>query len=229
MDLYLESTIWCKNWGRESYSLILEESNTLPRSPLPLSHTMWWVGRSFVIHSPHSSLHSCHEWMSPRCWTPGSATDAVLAVWLVLVTRHGHADAEGNQQLCVMHQAWRQLYQRPNVTDHSHHTCGVVTCWLYQNWDHNGLDQLWNLVNFWSLVFCNHFMKHVMVYMTPDQTAKTVAKFLWQGFILIFGALASSWVTEGPTVKAISSESFASLWAYRRLGLHLTMLKPKDR
>ena len=38
------------------------------------------------------------------------------------------------------------------------------------------------------LGFCNHFMKHVMAYMTPDQTAKTTAKFLWWGYISIFGA-----------------------------------------
>ena len=29
-----------------------------------------------------------------------------------------------------------------------------------------------------------------MVYMTPDQTAKTVAKILWQGYISIFRAPA---------------------------------------
>ena len=40
------------------------------------------------------------------------------------------------------------------------------------------------------LVFQDHFMKHIMVYVTPNQTAKTVAKFLYQGNILIFGALA---------------------------------------
>ena len=40
------------------------------------------------------------------------------------------------------------------------------------------------------LVFQDHFMKHVMAYMTPNQTAKTVAKFLYQGYILILGALA---------------------------------------
>ena len=40
------------------------------------------------------------------------------------------------------------------------------------------------------LVFCDHFMKHVMAYMNPNQTVMTVAKFLWQGYILIFGALA---------------------------------------
>ena len=32
-------------------------------------------------------------------------------------------------------------------------------------------------------------MKHVMAYVTPNQTAKMVAKFLYQGYISIFGAL----------------------------------------
>ena len=33
-----------------------------------------------------------------------------------------------------------------------------------------------NVVNL--SVFCDHFTKHVMAYVTPSQTAKTVAKFL---------------------------------------------------
>ena len=40
------------------------------------------------------------------------------------------------------------------------------------------------------LVSQDHFMKHIMAYMTPDQTAKTVTKFLYQGYISIFGAPA---------------------------------------
>ena len=40
------------------------------------------------------------------------------------------------------------------------------------------------------LVFQDHFTKHVLAYVTPDQTAKTIAKFLYQGYILIFGAPA---------------------------------------
>ena len=40
------------------------------------------------------------------------------------------------------------------------------------------------------LVFKDHFMKHVLAYVTLNQTAKTVTKFLHQGYILIFGALA---------------------------------------
>ena len=38
------------------------------------------------------------------------------------------------------------------------------------------------------LVFQDHFMKHELAYVTPDQTAKTVTKFLYQGYISIFGA-----------------------------------------
>ena len=40
------------------------------------------------------------------------------------------------------------------------------------------------------LVFQDHFTKHVLAYITLNQTTKTVAKFLYQGYISIFGAPA---------------------------------------
>ena len=40
------------------------------------------------------------------------------------------------------------------------------------------------------LVYQDHFMKHVLAYVTPDQTVKTLTKFLYGGYISIFGALA---------------------------------------
>ena len=42
------------------------------------------------------------------------------------------------------------------------------------------------------LVFQDHFMKHVLVYVTPNQTVKTIAKFLYGGYISIFGAQPGS-------------------------------------
>ena len=42
------------------------------------------------------------------------------------------------------------------------------------------------------LVVQDYFTKHVLAYVTPDQTAKTVAKFLYGGYISIFGALGQS-------------------------------------
>ena len=40
------------------------------------------------------------------------------------------------------------------------------------------------------LVLQDHFMKYVLAYVTPDQTVKTIAKFLYGSFISIFRALA---------------------------------------
>ena len=40
------------------------------------------------------------------------------------------------------------------------------------------------------LVFQDHFMKHMLAYLIPDQTAKTITKFLYGGYISIFGAMA---------------------------------------
>ena len=40
------------------------------------------------------------------------------------------------------------------------------------------------------LVFQDHFTKHVLAYVTPNQTVKTIAKCLYGGYISIFGALA---------------------------------------
>ena len=39
------------------------------------------------------------------------------------------------------------------------------------------------------LVSQDHFMKHIMAYATPNHTAKTVAKFLYKGYISIFRAI----------------------------------------
>ena len=38
------------------------------------------------------------------------------------------------------------------------------------------------------LVFQDHFTKHVLAYVTPNQTAKTFAIFLYQGYISVSGA-----------------------------------------
>ena len=40
------------------------------------------------------------------------------------------------------------------------------------------------------MVFQDHFTKHVLAYVTPNQTVKTITKFLYGGYISIFGALA---------------------------------------
>ena len=65
------------------------------------------------------------------------------------------------------------------------------------------------------LVFQDHFMKHVLAYVTPNQLAKTVAKFLYQGYISIFRAWPGSWVTGVLTLWAVSSMSCARSLVWR--------------
>ena len=189
---------WCKYWGGKNYPLRVEEADVLPRSPLPLPHTNWWVG-SFAFHSPHGSSGSCHEWMSLVYWMPGSAVNSTFATCLVLVAQNGHTDAESNQQLWAMHPAWMHSYQSPIVTHHCYCSFGVATHWLYQYWDNYGVGLTPpNMVS--VLVFCDYFMKHIMAYMAPNQAAKTLLSFCSKDISQSLKHQPSSWVTEEPTL-----------------------------
>ena len=66
------------------------------------------------------------------------------------------------------------------------------------------------------LVFCDHFKRHFMAYVTPHQMAKSIAKFLWQGYISILRALAKLLSDGGAPLRATSSVSCVSSWAFGR-------------
>ena len=85
------------------------------------------------------------------------------------------------------------------------------------------------------LVFQDHFTKHVMAYVTPNQKAKTVVKFLYQGYILISGALArllnnwgvnfmSSIIDE--MCKLLSMKKLPHLTTQRWMGWWRGLIKP---
>ena len=59
------------------------------------------------------------------------------------------------------------------------------------------------------LVFQDNFMKHMLAYMTPDQSGKTVAKFLYGGSISIFGSLARFLSIRG---ASFTSNVIEELW-----------------
>ena len=67
------------------------------------------------------------------------------------------------------------------------------------------------------LVFQDHFMKHIMVYVTPNQTAKTVVKYLYHGYISICGALAKVL-----TLWAASLTRCVTSWVWRNCRPYLT-------
>ena len=159
--------------------------------------------------------------MLPRCWTPGPATDIVLATWPVLVARNGCSNAEGDQQLWAKHPVWRHLCQSPSVTHHCYCTIRVATHWLYQYWDDDGVGSTPKHGEHFCL--CDHFMIHVMVYVTLDQTVKTVAKFLWQDYISIFRApanLLSDWGANFESNIIIELCELMGIWKARTLPYH---------
>ena len=60
-------------------------------------------------------------------------------------------------------------------------------------------------------------MKHIMAYVTPNQTAKTVAKFLWQGYILIFGAPAKLLSDQGGNFESNIIKEVCELMGMRKV------------
>ena len=119
--------------------------------------------------------HQGQQWtlclLHDQFWWPGMTTQVQKAI--------------SNWEQCIQHEG----------------TCGKASMWPiivtaplellhvdFTSIEMMELDQPPNVVNI--LVFCDHFTKHLMAYVTPDQTVKTVAKFLWQVYISIFRGLA---------------------------------------
>ena len=67
------------------------------------------------------------------------------------------------------------------------------------------------------LVFQDHFTKHVLAYVTPDQTAKTIAKFLYKGYISVFGALARLLSDRGANFMSSVIEEMCKILGIKKL------------
>ena len=63
------------------------------------------------------------------------------------------------------------------------------------------------------LVFQDHFTKHVLAYVTPNQTVKTITKFLYGGYISIFGALARLMSDRGTSFTSSIIEELCKILA----------------
>ena len=61
------------------------------------------------------------------------------------------------------------------------------------------------------LVFQDHFTKHVLAYVTPDQTAKTITKVLYRGYISIFGAPARLLSDRGASFMSSVNEEMCKI------------------
>ena len=178
-------------------------------------NTQRWDWGSSTLHGPQGPL-GCHlEWVSPRCSHQGC--DCTLS----LLWEHFWWPGMTNQiqqsikscTCCLQHdgnvsKVPLQLIVATASLDllHVDFTNIEPTLELYR---------LPKVVN--VLVFKDHFMKHVLVYVTPDQTAKIVAKFHYQGYISIIGAparLLSDW---GATFMSSIIDEMCKLFSVKKL------------
>ena len=67
------------------------------------------------------------------------------------------------------------------------------------------------------LVFQDHFTKHVLAYVTPNQTAKTIAKILYRGYISIFGAPARLLSNRGASFTSSVIEEMCKVLGIKQL------------
>ena len=67
------------------------------------------------------------------------------------------------------------------------------------------------------LVFQEHFTKHMLAYVTPDQTAKTIAKFLYEGYTSIFGAPARLLSDRGASFTSNLTEELCKILGVKGL------------
>ena len=134
----------------------------------------------------------------------------------VLVAWHGSVGAEGDQWLWKVYSKLGCPSLGPITSYSGNLSFGAASCGFHWHWDDIGTRQLLHIVN--GLVFCDQFMRHIMAYVTPDQMAKTVAKFLWQ----FSDYWPNFWVTKELTLRATSPASCLSSWASGRQEVCLT-------
>ena len=67
------------------------------------------------------------------------------------------------------------------------------------------------------LVFQDHFMKYMLAYVTPNQTAKTIAKFLHWGYISVFGAPARLLSDRGDNFMSSVIEEMCKILGIKKL------------
>ena len=67
------------------------------------------------------------------------------------------------------------------------------------------------------LGFQHQFTKHVLAYVTPNQTAKTIAKYLYQGYISIFGTPARILSDKGANFMSSVIDEMCKILSMKKL------------
>ena len=169
-----------------------------------------WDWGSSTLLGPQGPLCQHLEWVSLRCdhtlsllwehfWWPGMTNQMQQSIKLCAhCLQH-----EGNLSKAPLHPI---VATAPMDLLHVDFTSIETTLEL------NRLPKVTNV-----LVFQDHFTKHVMAYVTPTQVPKTVAKFLYQGYISIFGALARLLSDWGANIMSSITDEMCKLLCMKKL------------
>ena len=120
-----------------------------------------------------------------------------------------------------MHPTQRHSSQSANIADHCHCSFGVATCGFCKYWDDYGARPTTKCGECFGLL-PSLYERHHGLY-DPHQTAKTVAKFLWQGYLSIFGSPAKILSNWGANFESnITKElwELMSIWKVRTSPYH---------
>ena len=141
--------------------------------------------RSPALCGPQGTLCSHIEWLAPRWGHQGC--DCILSLlwecfWWSGMTNQVQQSIK-SWTYCLQHEGYLpkvplHLIVSTALMDHLH----VDITSIKMTMELNRLPKIANI-----LVFQDHFAKHIMAYVIPNQTKKTVAKFVYQGHISIFG------------------------------------------
>ena len=107
---------------------------------------------------------------------------------MLLVAWDGQPDVTSSQKLYMLSTAQGQPAQGPSdpiVTTAPLDLLHVDFTRIETTMEPNQSPRVANV-----LVFQDHFMKYVLVYVTPNQTAKIIVKFLYHGYISVSGVPA---------------------------------------
>ena len=166
-----------------------QETHYSPECPLFTLYTQRGEWGSTTLCGPRGTSNCCSDWVSLRCRTPRLWPYSVLTTWTLFSGQEW--PNRWDKLLGPAHTAFsmRVGFHKaplcPIVAMAPWISCMLTSQALRPHWSKTQSPKVANI-----LVFQDHFTKHVLAYMTPDQTAKSIAKFLYGGYISIFGAPA---------------------------------------
>ena len=192
---------WLKAQKKTDLKVLLAEHTSGEDGRLILQNQ-----QSFTIHQGALYLHS-----TPKGETKDLLLFVVPRAHCIAALNRCHWDAGHQGCDCTLPLLWEHFWW-PGMTNQMWQSIKSCTCYLQHEGnlskvplhpivattlmdllhiDFTSIEttlELNRLPKFTNvLVFHDHFSKHVMTYVTPYQTTKTVAKFLYQHYISILG------------------------------------------